>query len=747
MKMGKLTRAVPVLLVVLAVYGSALATDPNLIAHWKFDEGEGLTAYDSAGNNDGTLVDGPEWTLSGIDGSLMFDGVDDYVNIGQPESLENMGKGTVVLWFKPDTNIDDTLDTYLSLFEKNRYGAAYDGDTTLAFTRHSGDQGRLSIDITNDTGGHFIVYSDSSFWPAGAWQHVAATWDNGTGAIRMLINGVEQSDRTDDFAGITMSAPRDVTMGGNSEKTMYWWDGAMDDVRVYDRALSPNDISQLYLSASPVSYYYVDGFDGDDLNDGQTPETAFEHIQTGIDTAEDGDTVLVYPAVYTEPVDFNSRAITVQGVATEAGVPIVDTPMDYAFSFTNDEEPNSVLKNFVVRNSYLALFLIDSAPTIRNLTIVDNWMGAEAYAGSEPDISNCIFYNSTSGDLFGCEAQYSWTQEGTGPIDDSNLVAHWKFDEGEGLTAYDSAGTNDGTIYGATWTSGQIGGALDFDGLDDYINLGSPGALNITDEISISMWVKAGAIPDDAFWAIVSSQDHDNESGIAVALDGRLNPDGQPSPRRHIHFQFGNGNYWQDYCTTNVNALVPTDRWVHIVATRRANEDAKVYYNSVSQPLTSKPWDGTVNYTLDWNIGRMPDLGGRNYLDGLVDDVHIYDRALSAEEVQQVYEYGLGPMFADPCNDDYHLLSERGRYWPEHDVWVLDDVTSPCVDGGDPNDNPADERMPNGGRINMGVYGGTAYASMSEWPLKSDTDRDGRVSMMDFAILAGEWLEELDWLE
>ncbi|MHC4239189.1 MAG: hypothetical protein ACYSUC_05455 [Planctomycetota bacterium] len=79
MKMGKLTRAVPVLLVVLAVYGSALATDPNLIAHWKFDEGEGLTAYDSAGNNDGTLVDGPEWTLSGIDGSLMFDGVDDYV--------------------------------------------------------------------------------------------------------------------------------------------------------------------------------------------------------------------------------------------------------------------------------------------------------------------------------------------------------------------------------------------------------------------------------------------------------------------------------------------------------------------------------------------------------------------------------------------------------------------------------------------------------------------------------------------
>jgi len=63
---------------------------------------------------------------------------------------------------------------------------------------------------------------------------------------------------------------------------------------------------------------------------------------------------------------------------------------------------------------------------------------------------------------------------------------------------------------------------------------------------------------------------------------------------------------------------------------------------------------------------------------------------------------------------DYHLLSRRGRYWPEHDLWVLDKVTSPCVDAGDPNVSPLDEPLPNGGRINMGAYGGTPYASMSK---------------------------------
>jgi hypothetical protein len=62
---------------------------------------------------------------------------------------------------------------------------------------------------------------------------------------------------------------------------------------------------------------------------------------------------------------------------------------------------------------------------------------------------------------------------------------------------------------------------------------------------------------------------------------------------------------------------------------------------------------------------------------------------------------------------DYHLLAECGRYWPEQDIWVLDGLTSPCVDGGDPTVDPSDEPAPNGGCINMGVYGGTAYASMS----------------------------------
>ncbi|HNS22481.1 MAG TPA: hypothetical protein PKH24_18400 [Sedimentisphaerales bacterium] len=62
---------------------------------------------------------------------------------------------------------------------------------------------------------------------------------------------------------------------------------------------------------------------------------------------------------------------------------------------------------------------------------------------------------------------------------------------------------------------------------------------------------------------------------------------------------------------------------------------------------------------------------------------------------------------------DYHLKSQAGRWDPNSGRWVEDDVTSPCIDAGDPNSPVGDEPQPNGERINMGAYGGTAEASKS----------------------------------
>jgi hypothetical protein len=72
------------------------------------------------------------------------------------------------------------------------------------------------------------------------------------------------------------------------------------------------------------------------------------------------------------------------------------------------------------------------------------------------------------------------------------------------------------------------------------------------------------------------------------------------------------------------------------------------------------------------------------------------------------------PLFADAENRDYHLKSQAGRWDPETESWVVDESTSPCIDAGVPQSTHfSDEPVPNGGRINMGAYGGTAQASKS----------------------------------
>ncbi len=84
------------------------------------------------------------------------------------------------------------------------------------------------------------------------------------------------------------------------------------------------------------------------------------------------------------------------------------------------------------------------------------------------------------------------------------------------------------------------------------------------------------------------------------------------------------------------------------------------------------------------------------------------------------------PLFADPAGGDYHLKSRYGRYSPGNSAWVTDSVTSPCIDAGDPSVYPGRERMPNGGRVNMGAYGGTPFASLSSGFLWGDNNIEGQ---------------------
>jgi hypothetical protein len=97
---------------------------------------------------------------------------------------------------------------------------------------------------------------------------------------------------------------------------------------------------------------------------------------------------------------------------------------------------------------------------------------------------------------------------------------------------------------------------------------------------------------------------------------------------------------------------------------------------------------------------------------------------------------------------DYHLKSQAGRWDTNEGRWTKNDVTSPCIDAGDPASPIGYEPFPNGGIINMGAYGGTEEASKSyfgeplcETIVAGDINGDCKVDFKDFAFMAFHWLE------
>ena len=102
------------------------------------------------------------------------------------------------------------------------------------------------------------------------------------------------------------------------------------------------------------------------------------------------------------------------------------------------------------------------------------------------------------------------------------------------------------------------------------------------------------------------------------------------------------------------------------------------------------------------------------------------------------------PQFVDPLGGDFHLKSQAGRWNPAVRSWVKDQLTSACIDAGDPNSDWTAELWPHGKRTNMGAYGGTPQASMSlsTFGNKADGNNDGVVDARDLLMLAEMWLIE-----
>jgi len=197
----------------------------GLVAAYGFEESAGTTAADSSGKGLAGTIAGATSSPSGKFGrALSFDGVNDLVTVADANPLDLAAGMTLEAWVKPTVS-----SGWRTVLLKERAGG-------LAYALYgSSDNGRPMTEIlagsTREARGTTVL-------PAGQWSHIAATYDKST--LRLYVNGTQVASAA--LAGTLFNSPGALRIGGNSVWGEYF-SGLIDEVRVYERALTAAEIA------------------------------------------------------------------------------------------------------------------------------------------------------------------------------------------------------------------------------------------------------------------------------------------------------------------------------------------------------------------------------------------------------------------------------------------------------------------------------------------------------------------------
>ena len=213
-------------------------------------------------------------------------------------------------------------------------------------------------------------------------------------------------------------------------------------------------------------------------------------------------------------------------------------------------------------------------------------------------------------------------------------VAQWSFNEGTGTTAYDSVGSNHGTLVnGPTWTTGIIDGALRFDGSDDIVSVPDSASLDFSDAITMEAWVKFDSA-DNRYETIVSKVNTQTAPAVMASYGLARNRTGDFSAnwmgRVSSRITTTTG-----YIGVSGTTVLTSGQWYHVVGTYDGALQ-KIYVNGRLEGEVA--WSGTILPSSEplW-VGRLAYPGVPEPLDGSVDDLALYNRTLTAEEIRQRY--------------------------------------------------------------------------------------------------------------
>jgi len=441
----------------------------------------------------------------------------------------------------------------------------------------------------------------------------------------------------------------------------------------------------------------------------------FNNIQAAINDANNGDTIIVSDGIYNgdgnRDIDFNGKTITLKSEGGPENC-IIDCngteELHRGFYFHSGEGADSVLDGFTITNGCAykggAIYCrYSSSPTIINCIIRGNISpyeyvpdpflpmvilqdGGGIYCSeSNPIIKNCHFIENIA--TAGGGAICSW--HGNALVDSCVIKSNWAGISGGAIELF---GDNM-SIHNCVITGNSAG--------DVYYYSGGVG----------------GAICCSGFYSSTPTISNCTISGNRTVRYGGGILCGDQSD-----VTVSNSVVWGN------NALEGHE--VGLIYGAFGPSSLTISYSDI-QGGAAGVFIGSV-CTLNWKAGNID-------VDPCFAEPGYWDPNGTPEDANDDFWVG----------GNYHLKSQASRWNPDSKNWVQDEVTSPCIDAGDPHSPIGLEPFPNGGIINMGAYGGTAEASKSyfgepvcETIVAGDINGDCKVNFKDFAIMAFHWLEE-----
>ncbi len=604
------------------VNGVPLCTPPpsGMVSWWKAED----NANDSVGTNHGTMMNGATFAAGMVGQAFSLDGVDDYVEIPDAASyLLNNLAGTITAWVKP-----------LSVGGN---------DVIVAFGSGSGGQG-VGLGIWGNVYiyHHYGTYDWMSSTPVNAneWTFLAYTWDSTTEYI--YKNGILSDTRPRNFNYVPGNARIGHGFWGDTANA---FPGLIDEITVFNRTLTAQEIAAIYNAGSagicPVQTYNLavskggtgsgtitsspagincGGTCNADFNDGTvvTLTAAADASSTfaiwGGDCSSCGSNTtcnITMDANKTCTATFtlNQYTITANATGTGAGTVASNTGgINYTYPTNNTGTTSAI-------NHGTSVTLTATAGTGSTVS----WTTCTGTIGGTSTTTTCTF-NSLDGNK---TAQATFTLTACTPPP-SNMVSWWKAED----NANDSIGTNHGTMMnGPTFAAGKVGRAFSFDGVDDYVTIPKVPTWDFgTNSFTINAWFKSNTV--NYYHNIVRYDDGFGNSGWGV----RFTPSGK------IQFLILSSGQYE----INTDNMYGDGNWHFVSAVRdSANGKLKIYIDGV--PGAADVSDGAANVVgsqyAQLAIGAGLWGGGGYYeqFSGLIDEVQIYNRALTAEEIAAIY--------------------------------------------------------------------------------------------------------------